>query len=96
LRQATIKSLTAAAFTLKQVRQVREGNVVLDGVELEIMQGEITALVGASGAGKTSLLRLLNRLDDPTGGEIFMNRNLSIAMLCKSCAVASDSFFKRL
>lgn len=63
--------MTAAAFTLKQVRQVREGNVVLDGVELEIMQGEITALVGASGAGKTSLLRLLNRLDDPTGGEIF-------------------------
>lgn len=63
--------MTAAAFTLKQVRQVREGNVVLDGVELEIKQGEITALVGASGAGKTSLLRLLNRLDDPTGGEIF-------------------------
>lgn len=63
--------MTAAAFTLKQVRQVREGNVVLDGVELEIMQGEITALVGASSAGKTSLLRLLNRLDDPTGGEIF-------------------------
>lgn len=61
----------AAAFTLKQVRQVREGNVVIDGVELEIMQGEITALVGASGAGKTSLLRLLNRLDDPTSGEIF-------------------------
>ncbi len=62
--------LAAAAFTLKQVRQIREGNVVLDGVELEIMQGEITALVGASGAGKTSLLRLLNRLDDPTSGEI--------------------------
>ncbi len=60
----------AAAFILKQVRQVREGNVVLDGVELEIMQGEITALVGPSGAGKTSLLRLLNRLDDPTSGEI--------------------------
>lgn len=53
------------------MRQVREGNVVIDGVELEIMQGEITALVGASGAGKTSLLRLLNRLDDPTSGEIF-------------------------
>lgn len=52
------------------MRQVREGNVVLDGVELEIMQGEITALVGPSGAGKTSLLRLLNRLDDPTSGEI--------------------------
>ncbi len=62
--------MALAAFTLKQVRQIRDGNVVVDGVELEIGQGEITALVGASGAGKTSLLRLLNRLDDPTSGEV--------------------------
>jgi len=43
---------------------------VLDGVELDIPHGAITALVGPSGAGKTSLLRLLNRLDDPVSGDI--------------------------
>lgn len=44
--------------------------MVLDGVELEIKHGEITALIGPSGAGKTSLIRLLNRLDDPFSGEV--------------------------
>jgi len=53
------------------VRQVREGQVVLGDINLEIAQGAITALIGPSGAGKTSLMRLLNRLDDTTSGEIF-------------------------
>jgi putative ABC transport system ATP-binding protein len=57
-------------FVLKGVRQVKEGNAVLDGVELEINGGEITALIGPSGAGKTSLIRLLNRLDDPVSGQV--------------------------
>src|SRR5438132_12388748 len=60
-----------AAFMLKGVRQVKAGITVVDGIELAIPHGEIIALVGPSGAGKTSLLRLLNRLDDPVGGEIF-------------------------
>jgi putative ABC transport system ATP-binding protein len=59
-----------AAFTLKGVRQVKDGMTVLDGIELVIPHGAITALVGPSGAGKTSLLRLLNRLDDPVSGDI--------------------------
>jgi putative ABC transport system ATP-binding protein len=57
-------------FVLKSVRQVKEGNAVLDGVDLEINKGEITALIGPSGAGKTSLIRLLNRLDDPIEGQV--------------------------
>ncbi len=63
--------LSSTAFTLKGVRQIKEGTTVLDGIELEIKEGEITALIGPSGAGKTSLLRLLNRLDDPSAGEVF-------------------------
>jgi putative ABC transport system ATP-binding protein len=59
-----------AAFTLKGVRQVKGGITVIDGVELAIPHGAIIALVGPSGAGKTSLLRLLNCLDDPMSGEI--------------------------
>jgi putative ABC transport system ATP-binding protein len=58
------------AFTLRGVRQVRARTAVLAGVDLEIPGGAVTALVGPSGAGKTSLLRLLNRLDDPSDGEV--------------------------
>jgi len=60
----------APAFTIENVGQVKEGHVVLDNIELEIASGATTALIGPSGAGKTSLLRLLNRLDDPVGGDI--------------------------
>lgn len=71
LRNPAILTSTAPVFAIKNVRQVKEGSVVLDNVNLEIKQGEITALIGPSSAGKTSLLRLLNRLDDPVTGEIF-------------------------
>jgi putative ABC transport system ATP-binding protein len=39
--------------------------------ELTIEGGLVTCIIGESGAGKTSLLRLLNRMNNPTGGQIF-------------------------
>jgi putative ABC transport system permease protein len=63
------------AFELEDVVQERGGSRVLDGVSVALPAGTITAVVGPSGAGKTSLLRLLNRLDDPTSGGVrFLGR----------------------
>ena len=66
-----IPATPAPAFTLKRVRQRKEGVTILDEVELDLPSEEIIALVGPSGAGKTSLLRLLNRLDEPVSGQMF-------------------------
>lgn len=57
-------------FQLRGVTQEREGAVLLRDVTVDLPRTAITALIGPSGAGKTSLLRLLNRLDDPTIGEV--------------------------
>lgn len=46
---------------------------VLDGVELELVPGSVTALVGLNGAGKSTLVKLLTRLYDPQGGVILLN-----------------------
>ena len=42
-------------------------------VNVRLSPGEILAVVGPSGAGKSSFLRLVNRLDEPTGGAVLLN-----------------------
>ena len=44
--------------------------VILDGIDLEINEGETVAIVGASGSGKTTLLGILAGLDSATGGSV--------------------------
>jgi putative ABC transport system ATP-binding protein len=46
------------------------GKILVDAVSLQVRAGEVLAVVGPSGAGKSSFLRLLNRLDEPTGGMV--------------------------
>jgi len=44
---------------------------LVDDIGVEVRPGEVLAIVGPSGSGKSSLLRLLNRLDEPTSGTVF-------------------------
>lgn len=44
---------------------------VLKGVNMKLQKGEVLSLIGPSGSGKSTLLRCLNRLEEPTGGQIF-------------------------
>ena len=46
------------------------GPVVLDGIDLAIGRGESVAVIGANGTGKSTMLRCLLRLIEPTGGDI--------------------------
>ena len=83
-------------FSLRGVSQARGGVVILRDLTLDLPRTAITALVGPSGAGKTSLLRLLNRLDDPAAGEVLFDRqpiktSSARTRRCPSAAIRASS-----
>ena len=53
--------------------RLNHGNDILVGLNLEIRRGETLVLLGRSGSGKTTTLKLINRLLTPTGGEILVD-----------------------
>jgi osmoprotectant transport system ATP-binding protein len=57
---------------LRRVRYEIGGYTILDGVDLRIRKGEILILLGESGCGKTTTLKLVNRLIEPTSGQVIV------------------------
>jgi osmoprotectant transport system ATP-binding protein len=53
---------------------------VVNDLSFEVLDGEICVLVGPSGCGKTTSMRMINRLIEPTGGEILIDGELNTAM----------------
>ena len=59
---------------IKNLTKVYEGGVqALDNVSFSVEQGEFLAVIGLSGSGKSTLLRCINRLVEPTEGQIIWN-----------------------
>ncbi|MEY4576570.1 MAG: hypothetical protein RL701_1273 [Pseudomonadota bacterium] len=80
-----LKRAVPAAFPMIELRSVHkefdEGALnlpVLRGIDFEIAQGEVVALLGPSGCGKSTLLNILGCLDRPTNGEyLLLGRDVS-------------------
>ncbi|KLK96278.1 phosphonate ABC transporter, ATP-binding protein, phnC [Lactococcus lactis subsp. lactis] len=55
---------------ITNISKTFSGNQVLNDISLEIEEGDVVALIGASGAGKSTFLRALNDLERPDSGQI--------------------------
>jgi len=55
------------------VKKYHTGDLAINGVVLKVEKGQVMALIGPSGAGKSTLIRCVNRLENPTSGEIWLN-----------------------
>jgi ABC-type methionine transport system ATPase subunit len=65
--------LVSPKILVHGLRYAVGGAEILRGVDAEVPDGRITAVVGPSGAGKSTFLRAVNRLIEPTAGEVFLD-----------------------
>ncbi len=75
-QQKTLPAKAPVQISLKGVRKYfgSSGFVAVDGIDLEIPQGQFFVIVGPSGCGKTTLLRMLAGLESVSEGEMKINR----------------------
>lgn len=60
----------ADVLTAEHLSRIVGGQKLVDDISVQIRAGEVLAVVGPSGSGKSSFLRLLNRLDEPSSGTV--------------------------
>jgi sulfonate transport system ATP-binding protein len=64
------QAIEGVSLDLRGVTKSFGGREVLKGIDLHIPAGQFVAVVGRSGGGKTTLMRLITGLDQPTNGEV--------------------------
>ena len=70
---ASISQGPPAAIEFRQVCfAAPQGRLLLDNISLSLEQGTTTAILGRSGSGKTTLLRTVNRMIEPSSGEVYV------------------------
>lgn len=65
----------------EQIQKVIGGNILFEGLQLEVNKGEHVAIVGVNGSGKTTLLQLLAGIDVPDSGRIIKSKGTTIGYL---------------
>ncbi len=64
--------MSEPVLRIVQLHKSFGAHLVLRGVDLEVARGEVVCVIGPSGSGKSTLLRCINRLEEPSFGQIFL------------------------
>lgn len=72
-QESAVGALRVPALETQHLSRAVVGKLLTNDISVQIEVGEVLAVVGPSGSGKSSFLRLLNRLDEPSGGSVLLN-----------------------
>jgi putative ABC transport system ATP-binding protein len=64
---------SASLLRADRLSRIADGKRIVDRVSVEVARGEVLAIVGQSGSGKSTFLRMLNRLDEPDEGTVLLD-----------------------
>ena len=73
-------TFSGGSIELEGVRKTFGRNEVLNGVSFSVAAGEVVCVIGPSGSGKSTALRCINRLEEPTGGDIRLDGESTLSM----------------
>lgn len=83
-------------FSLKNVKYSVNGKEILKDISFDIKKGERVVLCGQNGCGKTTLLRLIARLADCSGGQIMQNLDKKLGQKQKMSSGIKNKWFKKV
>ncbi|WP_087117691.1 ATP-binding cassette domain-containing protein [Corynebacterium urinipleomorphum] len=75
---AAVRSVGEPVIQLRDVTWRRGDTLALDGISLTVRKGERIGIVGGSGSGKTSLLRVISQLNEPDSGTVTVDGHLQM------------------
>jgi ATP-binding cassette ChvD family protein len=77
-------------YTMRKARKAHGDKVILDDVTLAFYPGAKIGVVGANGAGKSSVLKIMAGLDQPSNGDAFLSPGYSVGILMQEPALNED------
>src|SRR6266508_5445035 len=71
------------------IRHAHGGNQIFEDVSFEVREGDRVALIGANGAGKSTIFKIMAKLIEPDGGVVTHQRGLTVGYLSQEPSIAS-------
>lgn len=88
----------APIISVRNLSKSFDGKVILKDINLDIYKGEVVSVIGSSGSGKSTMIRCINRLEEPTRGDILfegvniVDRNVNINKVREALGMCFQSF----
>ena len=73
-----VTNMSNSFINIKDLHKTFGDHDVLRGINLEVKKGEVVSIIGSSGSGKSTILRCINLLEEPTSGDILIDGQSAI------------------